>query len=166
MSLNNIQLTPVLIQELYKTTLVEMQDAPGQKPAETSTSFAVLGNNRKKVAIMVANDETLYLPDDQLNFLLGILSACNLTMEDVAIVNIQKNKNVTYKAVELELNAANIILFGVAPAQIELPIAFPLYQVQAFNGQTYLAAAQLMQLQENKAEKGKLWNCLKQIFSI
>jgi hypothetical protein len=87
-------------------------------------------------------------------------------MEDVAIINTRKNKNITYKAIEQELKGEKIILFGVAPAQINLPIEFPHYQVQPFNSQTYLSAAMLPEIQDNKAEKAKLWNCLKQIFAI
>ena len=114
----------------------------------------------------MADDETLYLPDEQLNFLLGILSACGLTMEDVAIVNTKKNRNLTYKAIELELKGASILLFGVSAAQINLPIEFPHYQVQSFNNQTYLAAPVLQEIQNSKEEKTKLWNCLKQFFAI
>lgn len=166
MSLDNIQLTPFLIQELFKNSLVEFD---ATEPAEKSlpiSSFNILGNNRSRVIIIVENDENLYLPDDQLNFLLGILSACKLTMEDVAIINIKKNKAVTYKAIELELKAEKIILFGVTPAQIGLPLEFPHYQIQQYNKQTYITAAMLPDIQDDKVEKTKLWNCLKQIFSI
>ncbi|MDN3658700.1 hypothetical protein QWZ08_23865 [Ferruginibacter paludis] len=166
MNIDNIQLTPFLIQELFKNSLVESDNPEPVKKPDAAASFAILGHNRKKIIILVANDETLYLPDEQLNFLLGILSACSLTMEDVAIINTRKNKNITYKAIEQELKGEKVILFGVTPAQINLPIEFPQYQVQAFNSQTYLTAAMLPEIQENKAEKARLWNCLKQIFSI
>jgi hypothetical protein len=166
MSIDNIQLTPFLIQELFKKSLVESDSQEPDKKLDPEVSFSILGHNRKKIIILVDNDETLYLPDEQLNFLLGILSACSLTMEDVAIINTRKNKNITYKAIEQELKGEKIILFGVAPAQINLPIEFPHYQVQPFNSQTYLSAAMLPEIQDNKAEKAKLWNCLKQIFAI
>ncbi len=166
MSINNIQLTPFLLQELYSNSLVEILSQESELSTLSPASFSFLGNNRKKIIILVANDETLYLPDDQLNFLMGILSACSLTMEHVAIINIKKNKNVTYKTIEQELKAVQIILLGVTPAQISLPVEFPKYQVQPFNNQTYLSATGLFDIQDNKAEKGKLWNCLKQLFSI
>jgi hypothetical protein len=166
MSLDNIQLTPFLLQELFKKSLIELDASELHEERSSASSFTILGNNRQRIIILVADDETLYLPDEQLNFLLGILSACGLTMEDVAIVNTKKNRNLTYKAIELELKAASILLFGVSPAQINLPIEFPHYQVQSFNNQTYLAAPVLQELKDNKAEKTKLWNCLKQFFAI
>ncbi len=166
MSLDNIELTPFLIQELFKNSLVEFYDTEPEKKTKVDLPFNVLGNNRNRVIIIIENDETIYLPDTQLNFLLGILSACKLTMDDVAILNIKKNKTVSYKAIELELKAEKIILFGVSAVQIELPIEFPYYQIQQYNNQTYVNAAPLSHLQDDKAEKTKLWNCLKLLFSI
>lgn len=166
MSLDNIELTPFLLQELYKNSLVEFYDAKTQGQAAPVLPFTVLGNNKRNVIIIVENHETLYLPDNELNFLLGILSACKLTMEDVAIVNIKKNKPVSYKALEQELKAEKIILFGVESSAIGLPLEFPPYQIQQYNNQTYLSAGILANIQDDKAEKTKLWNCLKQIFSI
>jgi hypothetical protein len=166
MSLDNIELTPFLLQELYKNSLVEFYDAESHGPPAPVLSFNVLGNNKRNVIIIVENNETLYLPDNELNFLLGILSACKLTMDDVAIVNIKKNKPVSYKAIAQELGAEKIILFGVETSAIELPFEFPHYQIQKYNNQTYISAGMLGDIQDDKAEKTKLWNCLKQIFSI
>lgn len=165
MSLDTIKLTPFLIQELFKNCLVEFDAKELIENDPLFSSFYTLGNNQRRVVIVVENNETLYLPDNQLNFLLGILAACKLTMEDVAIVNIAKNKGVTYKSIELELKAERIILFGVKPTQINLPLEFPIYQIQQYNNQTYLSASMLNNIEEDKAEKAKLWNCLKQIFS-
>ena len=164
MSVDNIELTPFLIAGLYKNTLIEMDTKPAIKEVLPIAKFTILGNNRSRVAIIVDETANLYLPDEQLNFLLGILSACKLSMEDVAIININKNKTVTYKSIEAELKAEKIILFGVSPAQIGLPLEFPFYQVQQYNNQTYVTADLLQHIEKDKAEKTKLWNCLKQIF--
>jgi len=164
MSVDNIELTPFLLQELFKTSLVEMVVAKKEEKVVAASAINFLGNNRSKVAIVINDAANLYLPDEQLNFLLGILSACKLTMEDVAILNINKNKTITYKTIELELKSEKIILFGVTASQIGLPLEFPIYQIQAYNQQTYVAAGMLGDIEKDKAEKTKLWNCLKQIF--
>jgi DNA polymerase III psi subunit len=164
MSLDNIQLTPFLTQELFKKSLIQPELPVLSKPAVLSAAFTILGNNHKKI-IVVAVNGAIFLPDEQLNFLLGVLSACGLTMDDVAILNVKQNKNTEYKKIEAELQAEKIILFGVTPAQINLPVEFPAYQIQSFNGQTYLTAGVLPDIQKDKNEKIKLWNCLKQIFT-
>lgn len=166
MSLDSIQLPPLVLQQLFTHSLIDLKNAPQPEDKSVTKQFLTLGNNRKRVLILVQSDETLYLPDDQLNFLLGILSACNLTMEDVAILNIKKNASVTYKTVTDELQSEKLLLFGIQPNQIELPVNFPPYQIQQFNNQVYLTAPQLSDFHENKAEKTKLWICLQQIFNI
>ena len=166
MSLDNIQLPPIVLQDLFKHSLIYLKDEKRKVEDTAQISFNTLGNNGRQVLILVENEEAIYLPDDQLNFLLGILSACNLTMNDVAIFNTRKNKPANYKTLSAELNAEKFLLFGVSPAMIELPLDFPYYQVQQFNQQVYLTAPDLHTLQSNKSEKIKLWNSLKQIFTI
>jgi hypothetical protein len=87
-------------------------------------------------------------------------------MAEVALVNRDKYPELNYITIESELNAAIILLFGVSPKQLDLPLEFPQYQIQKFNNQIYLSAPDLAILQGDKAEKTKLWNCLKQVFSI
>jgi hypothetical protein len=168
MSLNNIQLPASVIQDIYKKSLVLSDVIQEKTPKTPSTivSFNILGNNQQKIVILVSDNETLYLPDEQLNFLMGILTACKLTMQDVAILNIEKNKDISYINLASTLKAEKIILFGVETSNISLPLQFPVYQIQAYNDQVYLSAPSLTVLQNDKAEKTKLWLCLKQLFSI
>lgn len=165
MSLNDITLHPFTIKDLYKNTLVEDTPKPGTVKHSTDV-LTVLGNNKKRITLIVQSKDAIHLPDEALNFLLGILSACKLTMEDVAILNIEKNSHVTYQLIASELKAETILLFGVDVSQIGLPIQFPHYQVQHYNNQVYLCAPVLPVLQNDKAEKISLWNSLKKVFSI
>lgn len=166
MSLNNIQLSGITLQELYKKTLVEIKSHKADEKKVDATSLNILGKNLKKIVLVVRNKDTAFLTDEELNFLLGILSACKLNMDDVGILNLAKNKNTGYEMISKELNAEKIFLFGVDPGDINLPLAFPHYQAQQFKNQLYLSAPALSSLQNDKAEKTKLWNCLKKIFSI
>ena len=59
-----------------------------------------------------------------------------------------------------------IFLFGLDVSELALPLQFPHYQVQQFNNQVYLSSASLIELQANKEEKMRLWNCLKKIFAL
>lgn len=166
MSLDNIQLPVIVLQHLFKDSLVDLNTHQADTTAGVTTGLAFLGNNQKRVAIIVADEKAIYLPDEDLNFLMGILTACKLTMADVALVNTKKNGAFTYAELEQQLKAEIILLLGVIPAQLELPLQFPPYQVQKFNNQVYLAAPALHLLTKDKAEKAQLWNCLKQVFSI
>jgi hypothetical protein len=166
MSLDNIQLPAIVLQDLYKNSLVDLNTATVKATIAKTGSIAFLGNNQKQIAIIADNNTSLYLPDEDLNFLMGILSACKLSMADVALVNIAKTGEFTYTEIAQQLNAETILLFGVSPAQLQLPLQFPHYQIQKYNGQVYHSAPGLQLIAADKAEKTKLWNCLKQIFSI
>lgn len=163
MSLNDIVLPVKSIVSLYKNSLVEDQSFNTPKPLQQS-SVAILGKNLRRIIILVTNKEAAFLPDDELNFLLGILSACKLNMDDVGIVNLAKNKGLSYTQIINDSKAEKLLLFGVKPDELALPFSFPHYQLQRYNEQLYLAAPALSNLQDNKDEKLKLWNCLKQIF--
>lgn len=163
MSLNDIVLPAKSVVELYKNSLVEDKSSSKSKAAQQG-AVSVLGKNLKHIIILVANKEAAFLPDDELNFLLGILSACKLNMDDVGIVNLAKNEALSYTQISSDLKAEKLLLFGVKPDDIQLPLSFPQYQLQRYNEQLYLAAPALSNLQDNKDEKLKLWNSLKQIF--
>jgi hypothetical protein len=166
MSLDNIQLPVIVLQALFKNSLVSLNSDAVNTTSLQNTNISFLGNNAKQITIVVYCDTAIYLPDEELNFLIGILQACKLTMADVALVNIAKSNTINYTSVAEELNAHTMLLLGVDIAQLQLPLQFPVYQIQKFNNQVYLAAPSLQIIAADKAEKTKLWNCLKTIFTI
>ena len=164
MSLDNIQLPPVILQDLYKNSLVDLRSAVGSENPSPNTGLAFLGDNQKKIVIVVNERDAIYLPDEDLSFLMGILTACKLNMADIALLNLSANPSLDHKTINIELAVEKILLFGVDPIVLELPLQFPYYQVQQYNNQVYLSAPSLNILQDDKAEKMKLWACLKKIF--
>lgn len=166
MSLDNIQLTANIIVGLYNKSLYDLNPYEPEQISTSENNISFLGDNKKRITILVDDKEAIYLSDDQLSFLLGILTACKLSMADVAIINLDKNRTCTYKEISNTLKPETILLFGLNPDTVGLPLQFPHYQIQQFNNQIYLSTVSLLQLQADKAEKTKLWNCLKKIFSI
>ncbi len=157
MSLDNIQLTPIVLEGLFSKSLYDL------KPAGI-VSF--LGENRRKIAVLVRATAAMYLPEDELNFLAGILTACKLSMADIALINVEKNTGLSYTLMTDQVKAETVLLFGVDPAELSLPLQFPHYQLQHFNNQVYLSSVPLQVLQADKQEKMKLWNSLKKVFSL
>ena len=166
MSLDNIQLPPFLIQELYKNSLIDGDnDQIKTKSLKTDKSL-FLGKNQKNILILVNEENAAYLPDENLNFLIGILEACKLSLSDTALVNFNRNKNLNYKILQEEFKPGIILFFGIEPGELEFPLQFPHYQLQSYNNQTYLSAPSLNELSAEIAEKKKLWAALKTLFSI
>ena len=167
MSIDNIQLPAIVLKDLYRDSLIDLEAAGDAVGASAgSTTITYLGNNQKRVVIVVDETEAIFLPDEELNFLLGILSACKLSMADIALMNSNRNPSITYRDIAEQLQAEKIFLFGITADTLELLLHFPHYQVQQYNGQVYLSSPNLKKLKDDRAEKTKLWNCLKLVFSI
>lgn len=146
------------------------QPAPRQAPAaETPAPYKFLGKNAKKITIVVQSPGVPFLPDNQLGFLTKILEACRMNIGDVAIVNAAATP-VNITTLRQQLEPAAVLLFGLEPPAIKLPINFPVFKIQPYDNCTYLAAPPLTQLvqhsEESKLLKSKLWVCLKSLFNV
>lgn len=166
MSLDNITLSSIVLQNLYNKPLYETTVEKSAAEPAPIAKIDSLGTNAQRICILVYDENAIFLQEDQLQFLIGILTACSLSMADIALVNVARQPGINYKDLGAQFEAEKVFMFGLSPQSIELPLAFPDYQVQSYNNQVYLSAPQLSALQTDKAEKLKLWNCLKSIFSI
>lgn len=165
MSLENIRLSPLSVQNLYQHNLVLIQK--NKKPSKAAVhSIKYLGSNEKNITILIHNEEAAFLGDTELDFLSKILSACKLTLADVAIVNLHKEKGLDHEKISMALTPGKILLFGIEPTTIKLPFQIPHFQVQKYNDQVYITAPSLGILESDKELKKQLWICFQQIFSI
>ncbi|HVU95694.1 MAG TPA: hypothetical protein VHE34_10745 [Puia sp.] len=182
MSINNIVLSDLLVRELYgNTALVPPTNPPvAAKPAPIPSQpasaapaepqgYKFLGKNNRGIAIIVDTPGAAFLPDPQLEFLTKILEACRMNIGDVAIVN-HHTAPVAIAALRQQLQPQNVLLFGIEPTAIRLPINFPEFKIQPYDQCTYLSAPPLQQLVANtpdaKLLKSKLWVCLKTLFDV
>ena len=99
MSLNDIKISPFLVKKMYEKTLVESSFATDEKNAisqeivsqnniskeiDAEDSIQYLGKNNRHILVVVNEKDHKFLGDDELSFLMNILSACYVTMADVA----------------------------------------------------------------------------------
>jgi hypothetical protein len=192
MTLNTIELNEFAITELYRNSLLAsdtpsqlksspaetapktvqippVETAPGHPSKEASPAYRFLGNNGRKITLVVESPGIAYLPDDQLAFLSKMLEACKMNMGDVALVN-HAASPVVIATLKSQLQPSVIVLFGVGPVDIRLPINFPLFKIQPYDQCSYLYTPSLEELvqptEEGKLLKSKLWICLKTLFNI
>lgn len=166
MSLDNIQITPDIVQRLYKKTLVELNTTPVKNNLLNEDKWAFFGRNEKNILIIVNEKNIAFLADEDLNFLMGILTACSLSMADVALVNYFKKPEIKYTDLMEKFTPKKIIFFGAELASLNFPLQFPHYQLQKYNYQTYLSAPALSILAKDVQQKKQLWNCLKTLFPV
>ena len=181
MSLDDIKLSPFLVKKMYKKTLVVSSFAYEEKieitqnvVSKNNTSTEIdaldkikyLGKNNRHILIVVNEKDHKFLGDDELSFLMNILSACNITMADAALVNAYADENVMYENLIKNFEPSTILFIGTEPQALGFPVQIPMYQVQAYNKQQYLCTPSLQKLSADKEEKKQLWVALKKIFSI
>ncbi|MDP4258106.1 MAG: hypothetical protein Q8937_07710 [Bacteroidota bacterium] len=173
MSLNDIDLPALAISELYKGDVLvggtpDVREPDVREP-DLQGPYRRLGDNKRNITILVDSPESPFLPDEQLTFLTKMLEACKLTIGDVAIVNLA-GAPVKVSALKAQLSPTIILLFGPGPADIELPLHFPMFKMQAYDRCTYLSAPSLGEIgrptEEGKLLKSKLWVCLKALFQL
>lgn len=164
MNFEQFHLPGFLLRDLYKDSLVELKEIKQtpEKPADVKSN--VLGNNQQQVLILVNYPDQLVIPEPDLSFLLTILQACNMSLNDVSIFNTAVAVKKNYQELSDLFKPKVMLLFGVPQSGINLPVHFPDYQVQAFRDIKFLSSPPLNELQEDKAIKLKLWAGLKKIF--
>ena len=171
MDLNNIKLPVSVMVDMYHSYLIEGNDQMRVDKElvikqEKNAKWKSLGSNDKNILIIVNSNEAVYLPDNELTFLTGVLTACKLSLADVAIVNLQHYPEASYKELTIFFATKIVLLFDIEPAAFGLPMNFPYYQIQVFAGNSFLYAPSLKQLENDRVEKTKLWVCLKRLFNI
>lgn len=179
MDLNNINLPSSVVADFYKSSLVDTGEiaakAPqpvvsveqpviaAQQPATKGLRF--LGDNKKNILVVVNSDQTVHLPDEELQFLTKLLSACKLSLADVAIVNINQQA-ITYKELLAALKGRSALLFDIEPSAFGLPMSFPHFQIQPFASCSFLYSPSLKELENDKLLKSKLWVSLQRLFGL
>jgi hypothetical protein len=152
-------LSPALAKDWYGHTLVGGTQAGPMYAPETAPDAAP----RKETLVFVKP-----MPDADraagMQFLTDILKACRLTMSDIALFEGPGPGELD--TLRTQCDPRTIILFGISPAQTGLPLHFPSFQVQEYDGMLLLSAPEISALREDKALKSRLWLSLKQIFSL
>ncbi len=177
MSLNEMNLPPYLVAQLYPSSLVGQEKnvppvtaASATPPASTNTELTIewrsLGSNQKGILVAVNYDNITNLPDPQLEFLMQLLKACQLSLNDVALINMNNYPQVAHTSILSQFNTKVVLLFGITVQDWGFPFQTPPYQVQSFSGYTVMHAPALHDLQNDKPAKGLLWAALKNIFNI
>ena len=177
MNLSDIKLPSSVIQELYKKNLVEngLPPLPGQVMATILSPEPAKKDSPKShssvakpanVLVIVNNKGPIDIPEEELTLLTNMLSACKLSLNDIRIINLDQPPRPTYKELIPELLNGTVLLFGTAPSSLELPVDFPFFQVQSFNGCTFLYSPSLQEIKYDKALKTRLWTCLRKIFNL
>ena len=163
MNFDQFKMPSFLLRDLYKDVLTDLDFDDKKKKIRPLSDFT-LGNNNKHVLILINDPKTDIIDERELNFLSGILKACNLKINDVAVLNTGPSGINDYKILSETFSPNTIIMFGVDAASVSLPVLFPDFQIQPFNEIRFLSSPSLSVLEGDKNLKTRLWACLQKLF--
>jgi hypothetical protein len=174
MSLQQLVLDDALIASLYGNISL-LSDSQTSKenaknthtpPVLSSNEYKFLGGNQQGIGLIVKYDKDVFLPDEQLAFLVTILQACKLTLQDVAIFN-YASVPFTYASLRETFTFKQFLVFGIEPVLLLLP-EMAYFSPYTHNEVQILYVPELEKLntpsETGKLLKSRLWLCLKQLF--
>lgn len=147
-----------------------VSDADSNTPTSYETGpIKFLGEHLKQVTIIVKDELAVYLNENDLTLLSSILSACKLTLADVALINIAQQKLSLHEILNV-LPSKLVMIFDVSSTTLKIKLPTTLYKSIQL-GDTYLLFSNSLSLMQGgdssaKIEKGKLWTILKQLFQL
>ncbi len=164
MSINDINLIPELLGELYGQQLV----APENRSVAVNPTPqpVLLGNFKKKTLILVNEKTQAYISDEDLKLLVGILTACNLSMEEIGVLNLTNSPIQLADQIHDQLRPTAWWLFGVDSAELGMDPMNDPGLTHAFRGRPVFWSPALSELAENPAAKRLLWGQLKKQYGV
>ena len=139
------------------------------EPIKELGQIKYLGEHLKQVTIIVKDELAVYLNENDLTLLSSILSACKLTLADIALINVAQQKLSLHEILNA-LPSKLVMIFDVSSTTLKIKLPTTLYKSIQL-GDTYLLFSNSLSLmqggdQSAKLEKGKLWAILKQLFQL
>ena len=165
MALDDVSLNSYMLRELYPNTLIQSEIQIREEETDPHI-ISHLGNNAKNILFLVNEPGVAYLNDEDMDSLTKFLNHCHLSMAVIAIVNFGIKGPVNREILKERFAPKVMIMLGVEPAAIDLPLLFPHFQVQPYDGCTYLASPSFSQIAHDIELKRSFWNCLKKIFNL
>jgi len=155
-----------LVSKLYKDVLYTTKTL-GIINAEKPVSFkSVLGGNKKRILIIVSYEDVPVIEDKPLKFLLEILSACKLTLDDVIIINQATNRLIPFEKVVAEFSSQIILAFSIKPQDLNLRSELVVLSIYQINNNKLLLSPSLDAIEIDLPLKKQFWLALRKLFEV
>jgi hypothetical protein len=177
MGINHFRLSSELIAAWYPESLVQenepspvKENVVHSKPvADKNPAYPFLGENNRSICFLANYPEGDFLPEDQLEFLKKMLTACKLNLNDIALLNIARS-SVDLADLRLQLHPRIIFLWGIEPASVGLKSGLPDFAISMFDGISIVPVLSPGLMSGTRPEgtefKQRLWICLKKLFTL
>lgn len=141
---------------------IKSDNSERQSKEGINTDFSYFGKNRKNFLILIKETEQENLKEADKKLLTGILAAGQLSLGDVAIVNIAKTK-ANFLEIYKKLKPTSVVSFGVDTKNLGVPHEFELYKPTKIKAITWIISHNFVALHTDKSKKLGLWTALKEL---
>jgi hypothetical protein len=135
---------------------------------EKNEKISSLGDFARNILVLVNDPDHIYLGEAELDTLGKMLQALQFSFADIAIVNAAHQKT-NWQILQQQFAAKKVVLFGVEPADIQIPVRFPHFRVQNWSNIHFLFSPSLAEINREtptqKQTKMALWTAIKQLFA-
>lgn len=179
MGINDLTLSPAFLAAIYPESLVDLNNPdsvskkadrpPSSPPIESPQPIRFQGGNKQKISFVVSDASADFMNENEMSFLLKILAACKLVLEDISLINLAKTP-ASFTQISDQLHPRIIFCWGVRPAKLGLSSELPDFSVSDLNGISVVPVHSRDVLQGDSKEgvelKKRLWACLKKLFTL
>ena len=166
MSLENFQIPVLLLPELYKDSLVQLDIPQASADKLEETELFYLGNNKKNILVLVNETDAVHLKDANMELLSNILNACKLNMNDICLLNVNQNNKVLVTELLTRFHTKSLLVFGTLPDNVRLPESFNAYENKTYQNCSVLLVDSLEKIAADPELKKSLWRALKSLFHL
>ena len=129
MSIDDISLPAFLYRDIFGKNLVDVKENVEDNILKKKVEIDFLGGNEKKIIFLFKDGQNKFLADGQVKFVFDLLTACQLTMGDIALVNLFHHHSITYRELMIRFQPKKILIFGIPANDLDLPFAIPFFQL-------------------------------------
>ena len=130
----------------------------------TEDSIESIGENQKKILIIIEDKIEKSINEKNKDFLVKILQSVNLTFKDVAIVNCAHYSALNFEIYRDYFLPTKLIVFVNKFEPVMDWVGLKMYKRFQVEEMAFFLADSLSILQEDKDKKMQLWNALKELF--
>ena len=129
-------------------------------------SFDYEGENNKYVLVAYKNPDSSAISQAQRDFLLKILGAVNLTINDVALLNLANYPGAAVGDMKNYLGTSKLLAFADGDTGLDVPAFDTPYTPADFLGMKVIKSNSFNTIMPDPDQKRKLWSGLKQLFNV
>lgn len=130
------------------------------KEQRTYSAFEYEGENNKHILILSSEKISV---EEKIIFE-KIISALNLSLHDVSIVNLADYPGVSFSQLKNFFACKRMIAFGLKPAKIGIKQDVPLYEAGEYQSVKIIFSDRISMMAADEAKKKQFWNTLKKMF--